>query len=131
MLVVPQLHRRRARARALQRDRGAARRATTCCSATAWPCSELRARDASLDLGITLNLTVADPVDPTDPADVDAARRIDGQFNRCFLDPIFRGEYPADVVEDSGVDAAATAFEAAIQPGDLEIDLDARSTPWA
>ncbi|MFM9785766.1 family 1 glycosylhydrolase, partial [Streptomyces scabiei] len=61
---------------------------------------ELRARDASLDLGITLNLTVAEPVDPADPADVDAARRIDGQFNRWFLDPIFRGEYPADAVED-------------------------------
>lgn len=83
---------------------------------------ELRARDASLNLGITLNLTVADPVDETDPADVDAARRIDGQFNRWFLDPIFRGEYPADVVEDfRTVDAAATAaLEAAIRPGDLE-----------
>ena len=52
---------------------------------------ELRARDASLTLGITLNLTVADPADPTDEADLDAARRIDGQFNRWFLDPIFRG----------------------------------------
>jgi beta-glucosidase len=83
---------------------------------------ELRARDASLNLGITLNLTVADPVDPTDPADLDAARRIDGQFNRWFLDPIFRGEYPADVVEDIRVvDAAAVAaFESAVRPGDLE-----------
>ena len=57
---------------------------------------ELRARDASLNLGITLNLTVADPVDENDPADLDAARRIDGQFNRWFLDPIFRGAYPAE-----------------------------------
>ena len=55
---------------------------------------ELRARDASLNLGITLNLTVADPVDPADPVDLDAARRIDGQFNRWFLDPIFRAQYP-------------------------------------
>ena len=38
---------------------------------------ELRARDASLDLGITLNLTVAEPVDPAVPGDVDAARRIE------------------------------------------------------
>ncbi|MHC2998304.1 glycoside hydrolase family 1 protein [Microbacterium sp. HJ5] len=83
---------------------------------------ELRARDASLNLGITLNLTVADPVDENDPADLDAARRIDGQFNRWFLDPIFRGEYPADVVEDiRKVDASAiAAWEAAVQPGDLE-----------
>ncbi|QKJ18114.1 GH1 family beta-glucosidase [Microbacterium hominis] len=83
---------------------------------------ELRARDESLTLGITLNLTVADPVDANDPADLDAARRIDGQFNRWFLDPVFRGEYPADIVEDvRKVDAAAVAsFEAAVQPGDLE-----------
>ncbi|GAB2849240.1 glycoside hydrolase family 1 protein [Microbacterium insulae] len=88
---------------------------------------ELRARDASLNLGITLNLTVADPVDENDPADLDAARRIDGQFNRWFLDPIFRGQYPADVVEDIRVvDAEAiAALERAIQPGDLE----AISTP--
>jgi beta-glucosidase len=82
---------------------------------------ELRARDASLNLGITLNLTVADAVDENDPADVDAARRIDGQFNRWFLDPIFRGEYPADVVEDiRKVDASAiAAWESAVRPGDL------------
>ncbi|MGC5376791.1 family 1 glycosylhydrolase, partial [Salmonella enterica] len=49
---------------------------------------ELRARDASLNLGLTLNLTVADAADPTNSADLDAARRIDGQFNRWFLDPV-------------------------------------------
>ena len=83
---------------------------------------ELRARDESLTLGITLNLTVADPVDASDPADADAARRIDGQFNRWFLDPIFRGEYPADIVDDiRRVDAGAVAaWESAVQPGDLE-----------
>lgn len=76
----------------------------------------LRARDSSLNLGITLNLTVADPVDPTDPADASAARRIDGQFNRWFLDPIFRGEYPADILEEIGDDALRDA----IRPGDLQ-----------
>lgn len=83
---------------------------------------ELRGRDASLNLGITLNHTVADPVDPQNPADVDAARRVDGQFNRWFLDPIYRGEYPADIVEDiRAVDAdAVSQFEAAIHEGDLE-----------
>ena len=84
---------------------------------------ELRRRDASLDLGITLNFTVADPADPQNPADRDVARRLDGQHNRWFLDPIFRGSYPADIVEDfRAVDPAATAaFEAAVQPGDLEL----------
>lgn len=84
---------------------------------------ELRRRDASLDLGITLNHTVADALDPADPLDRDAARRIDGQFNRWFLDPIYRGAYPADVVDDiRAVDADAVArFEAAVLPGDLEV----------
>jgi beta-glucosidase len=84
---------------------------------------ELRARDESLEFGITLNLTNGEPVDPSDAADQDAARRIDGQFNRWFLDPIFRGEYPADIVEDiRAVDAeAVAAFESAIRDGDLEI----------
>ncbi len=84
---------------------------------------ELRRRDESLNLGLTLNLTVADPVDPTDPADVDAARRIDGQFDRWFLDPVFRGEYPADVIRDiREVDAAAVkTWQDAVAPGDLEV----------
>ncbi len=82
---------------------------------------ELRARDASLSLGITLNLTVAEPVDPSAPADLDAARRIDGQFNRWFLDSIFRGEYPADVVDDIRAVApdAIDALDAATRAGDL------------
>ena len=79
--------------------------------------NELRSRDTSLELGITLNLTVADPVDPNEPGDVDAARRIDGQFNRFFLDPIFRGEYPVDVLAD----VAGNDFETVMQPGDLAI----------
>ncbi len=78
---------------------------------------DLRALDPSLQLGITLNLTVADPVDPTDAGDVDAARKVDGQFNRFFLDPIFRGEYPADV----RADLAHLAWEHNIQDGDLAV----------
>ncbi|WP_400999997.1 GH1 family beta-glucosidase [Agromyces sp. GXQ0307] len=77
----------------------------------------LRERDESLELGITLNLTVAKPVDPTRPGDVDAARRIDGQFNRVFLDPIFRGHYAGDLLADVG----HLGLRDAIQPGDLEI----------
>src|SRR6478609_11950698 len=59
---------------------------------------ELRRRDPGATLGITLNLTVADPADPGREGDLDAARRVDGQSNRMFLDPLFRGEYPADVL---------------------------------
>jgi len=62
--------------------------------------TELRARGADT-LGITLNLTVADPADPDDPADVDAARRVDALQNRVFLDPITRAEYPQDLLDDT------------------------------
>ena len=83
---------------------------------------ELRGRDASLNLGITLNHTVADPADPANPADVDAARRVDGQFNRWFLDPIYRGVYPDDIIRDiRAVDADAVArFTDAVHDGDLD-----------
>ncbi len=63
--------------------------------------TELRRRDPAARLAISLNLDVADPADPTDPADVEAARRVDGQWNRIFLDPLFRAEYPADVLAET------------------------------
>ena len=78
---------------------------------------DLRAANPALQLGITLNLTVADPVDPTDAGDLDAARRIDGQHNRFFLDPIFRGEYPRDVMDD----VAQFGFEKYLIDGDLGV----------
>jgi beta-glucosidase len=79
--------------------------------------AELRRRDPDVRLGITLNLTVADPADPASADDRDAARRIDGLHNRIFLDPIFRGEYPADVLED----VAGLGFDAVVQAGDLAV----------
>ena len=81
----------------------------------------LRDRDPSLELGLTLNFTVADPVDPTDPRDVDGARRVDAQMNRVFLDPIFRGEYPADLLED--------VRHLGLEDHILDGDLDVISTP--
>ncbi|WP_020141672.1 GH1 family beta-glucosidase [Terracoccus sp. 273MFTsu3.1] len=78
---------------------------------------ELRARDASLELGLTLNFTVADPLEPSDPRDVDAARRVDAQMNRIFLDPVFRGEYPADLLED----VRHLGLTDHIMDGDLEV----------
>ena len=63
---------------------------------------ELRRRGVANELGVTLNFTVADPHDPSDELDRDAARRVDGLHNRVFLDPLFRGDYPADVLADTG-----------------------------
>jgi beta-glucosidase len=49
-------------------------------------------------IGITLDLTVARPAADTE-ADREAAVRLDGHHNRWFLDPIFRGAYPADLLD--------------------------------
>ena len=73
----------------------------------------LRRRAPAANVGIVLVLV---PVDPASDAedDVRAARELDGQWNRWFLDPVFRGEYPADMVE---------RFERDLPPvedGDLE-----------
>ncbi|WP_019149028.1 GH1 family beta-glucosidase [Timonella senegalensis] len=80
---------------------------------------ELRSAAPDAELGITLNFTVADPVDPSNPDDVDAARRIDAQFNRVFADPIFKGAYPVDLLEDLGEVGEREAFEALIHDGDM------------
>ncbi|MCZ2825486.1 MULTISPECIES: GH1 family beta-glucosidase [unclassified Modestobacter] len=74
-------------------------------------------RDKGADhLGITLNFTPMSPATDS-AADVDAARRLDGQQNRMFLVPIATGEYPADVVADLA-DAGAPL---PIEDGDLEV----------
>ncbi|HEV7977038.1 GH1 family beta-glucosidase [Amycolatopsis sp.] len=50
--------------------------------------------------GLTLNLFPVVPADPGSAADLEAVRRIDGLQNRLFLDPVLRGAYPEDLVED-------------------------------
>lgn len=79
--------------------------------------TELRARAPRATLGITLNLSVTDPFDPSQPGDVEAARRLDGQFNRVFLDPLLRGSYPVDVLGD----VAHLGLLDHVEDGDLEI----------
>lgn len=48
-------------------------------------------------VGITLNLSVQEAASD-DPEDVRLARIEDGTANRWFLDPLYKGEYPADIV---------------------------------
>jgi beta-glucosidase len=67
------------------------------------------------EAAITLNLFPIEPADPESPSDIEAARRIDGLQNRIFLDPILRGSYPADVVED----LARFGFADHVRDGDL------------
>ena len=55
--------------------------------------------DGARSVSITLNPTAVFPVDPANPADLEAVRIIDGLSNRIFLDPLLRGRYPADMIE--------------------------------
>jgi beta-glucosidase len=59
----------------------------------------IRENSPEAEVGIVLNLVPAEPATDSD-ADRDAARQFDGLFNRWYLDPLFRGEYPADTVAD-------------------------------
>lgn len=55
-----------------------------------------------VDVGITLNLTSVHPASGAEQ-DRSAARRFDGIQNRLFLDPVFCGAYPNDLMEDFGI----------------------------
>lgn len=61
----------------------------------------LRAIDPSVQLGIFVNLHPVRAVDPRPGHALnDGVRRLDGLQNRLFLDPLLRGSYPRDVLED-------------------------------
>ncbi len=60
----------------------------------------MRARHPDNRFGAAVNLYAVSPASD-DPADVDAARRIDGLQNRLFLDPMLLGRYPDDVLADT------------------------------
>jgi beta-glucosidase len=64
-----------------------------------WAAPEIRRNAPGAEVGIVLNLVPAEPASGSE-ADLDAARSFDGAFNRWYLDPLFRGEYPADAVAD-------------------------------
>jgi beta-glucosidase len=64
-------------------------------------------------LGIVLNHTPAFPATPSE-ADRRAARIDDGLNVRWYMDPIFRGTYPADAIDHVGADAPK------VEAGDLE-----------
>lgn len=70
---------------------------------------------ATTAVSIMLNpMTVRSASD--DPADRDAERRIDGLANRLFLDPVLRGDYPADVLADT----ASLTDWSFVRPSDLK-----------
>jgi beta-glucosidase len=73
----------------------------------------MRAEMPDAKLGVVLNLTPAVPASDS-PEDLFAAQISDGQANRWFLDAVFKGTYPKDIVEFLGDDMPE------VQPGDME-----------
>ncbi len=68
--------------------------------------------DARTQVGIVLNTLWVDAASDS-PEDRAAARRFDGYFNRWFFDPLFKGAYPADMLDFYAPDAPD------VQPGDM------------
>jgi beta-glucosidase len=68
------------------------------------------------NLGVTLNLHPALPGRDRE-ADREAARRVDGQANRLYLDPLLRGSYPEDVFSYYRENGADLSF---VGEGDLQ-----------
>ena len=82
--------------------------------------SAMRAQGCKADMGIVLNLA---PINAATDAEADqaAARRADGGGLRWYVEPLLKGEYPADVLQELGADAPR------ILPGDMasiQVPLD-------
>lgn len=66
-------------------------------------------------IGITLSFSPTEPASSS-PEDAAAARRADGFLNRWYLDPVFKGSYPEDMLN-----LYRGKFDLSmIKPGDLE-----------
>src|ERR671919_981200 len=76
----------------------------------------MRSAGDANQLGVTLNLHPARP-SRDHAADREAARRVDGQANRLYLDPLFRGDYPEDVFSYYRERSVDLSF---IRDGDLD-----------
>ncbi len=72
----------------------------------------LRAQGCKAALGIVLNLSPIGPATGS-AADAAAARLEDGRLVRWYMDPLFKGAYPQDVLDDLGADAPK------VQAGDM------------
>jgi len=74
----------------------------------------LRSARGNVEVGIVLNLSPVYSATES-AADVAQASREDGLLVRWYLDPLLRGEYPADILEYLGEDAPET------QAGDAQL----------
>ena len=74
--------------------------------------------------GAVIAVTPVRPGAPDAEADVAAARRVDGEQNRLFLDPLFRGEYPADIRERYAVETRDWEFVNEAAPATIHTTCD-------
>jgi beta-glucosidase len=74
----------------------------------------LREAGCRLPLGIVLNLSPIEPAS-NDSADVASAHMGDAKGRRWYADPLFKGHYPQEVLDELGDDAPV------IQAGDMAI----------
>jgi beta-glucosidase len=81
----------------------------------------LRATAPNAEVGIVLNLVPGYPASPSS-ADQEATQRFDGFFNRWYLDPLYRSEYPQDAIEErlrqGHLKEASLPY---IKPGDMKL----------
>ena len=90
-----------------------------------WATQAIRREVPTAEVGIVLIHCPAYPETDSE-SDIDAARWFDGFFNRWYLDPVFRGSYPADAIADR---VAAGHLVGPELPFVREGDLAAISTP--
>jgi beta-glucosidase len=84
-----------------------------------WAVDVIRRNSPGAQVGITLNLTPAEPASPSH-ADREATRHFDGFFNRWFLDPLYGRGYPADMIADYASAGHLAAAELPyVRAGDL------------
>lgn len=83
-------------------------------------CPVIRENVPGAQVGIVLNLTPSMPASHRSE-DEDASRWFDGFFNRWYLDPLFRGRYPDDVIADRiAAGHLKTPNLPFARPGDME-----------
>jgi beta-glucosidase len=79
----------------------------------------IRANAPQSKVGITLNVSESEPASPSE-ADRISARQFDGELTRWFLDPIYLGRYPEDVIEYHLREGRLPSGMSFVRPGDLE-----------
>jgi beta-glucosidase len=79
----------------------------------------IRRNSAGSKVGITMMVSECVPASPSE-ADRISATQFDGELNRWFMDPIYLGLYPKDVIEYHDREGRLPNGMNFVQPGDLE-----------